>query len=367
MEWSPQQEMALKAVKKWLKDKTSQVFYLAGYAGTGKSTLAFELASGVKKKVFYGAFTGKAAEVMQRKGCTGATTIHSMIYSIDQEAKGWEPKFRLNHAAPCKDAGLIVIDEVSMVDEALALDLLSFGVKVLVLGDPAQLPPVKGAGYFTSGTPDFMLTEVHRQAAENPIIRLSMDVRQKKRLTLGWHGGTRVIRKKDIDDADLIACDQVIVGRNKTRVGYNNIIRRVMGMQPEVPEFGDKLICLRNNREKKLMNGGMWRVVEEPKYNMGCFNLYIHSENAVDAKPTEVNVLKEFFTGNEDKISYEERQSYDDFTFGYAITCHKSQGSQWDNIFINDEKAFMREDAHRWLYTALTRAAEIATIAIDAD
>ena len=58
-----------------------------------------------------------------------------------------------------------------MVDEDLGRDLLSFGKPVLVLGDPAQLPPVKGGGFFTEAEPDVMLTEVHRQAADNPIIR----------------------------------------------------------------------------------------------------------------------------------------------------------------------------------------------------
>lgn len=58
--WSPQQELALKAVRKWLKEKRSreQVFYLAGFAGTGKTTLATSLAADVKGKVMFGAFTG---------------------------------------------------------------------------------------------------------------------------------------------------------------------------------------------------------------------------------------------------------------------------------------------------------------------
>lgn len=190
MSWSPQQEAAIKDVRAWLKDKSRQVFYLAGYAGTGKTTLAKDLAGGVRGEVLYGAFTGKAALVLHRKGCDGASTIHSMIYKLDEEQETWQPSFTLNPFSPVKDADLVIIDECSMVDEGLGRDLLSFGTKVLVLGDPAQLPPVKGEGFFTARTPDVMLTEVHRQALDNPIIAMSMKVREGGRLDPGEYGSS---------------------------------------------------------------------------------------------------------------------------------------------------------------------------------
>src|SRR5690606_12740333 len=159
-------ETALREVSRWLKDPNGQqVFRLFGWAGTGKSTLAVHLAKGVGKVVF-AAFTGKAALVMRKRGCVGASTIHSLIYVLVEE-KGGEPKFVLNHDSDIVDADLVVIDEVSMVGAELAKDLLSFGKKVLVLGDPFQLPPVKDAGFFTNIDPDIMLTEIHRQAADN--------------------------------------------------------------------------------------------------------------------------------------------------------------------------------------------------------
>ena len=148
--WSPQQDEALRAVSEWLKDKSGpQVFRLFGWAGTGKSTLAVHLAQGVRS-VKYAAFTGKAALVMRKKGCKGASTIHSLIYSLVSEKEG-EPKFALDPESDAATADLIVIDEVSMVDESLGRDLLSFGTKVLVLGDPFQLPPVQGAGLLHLG------------------------------------------------------------------------------------------------------------------------------------------------------------------------------------------------------------------------
>ena len=83
--FTPHQDAALKAVAAWLKARpgsrgTPQVFRLFGYAGTGKTTLARHLAEGVDGRVVFGAFTGKAALVMRRKGCADASTIHSMIY-----------------------------------------------------------------------------------------------------------------------------------------------------------------------------------------------------------------------------------------------------------------------------------------------
>src|SRR5882757_10072335 len=167
--FSPQQDAALRAVAEWLKAKpgrgnTPAVFRLFGYAGTGKTTLARHLAEGVEGNVVFAAFTGKAALVMRARGCVDARTIHSLIYR-PKEIESEEPSFVLNDDSEAAQAKLIIVDECSMVDEELGRDLLSFGRPVLVLGDPAQLPPVKGGGFFTEAEPDFMLMEVHRQAA----------------------------------------------------------------------------------------------------------------------------------------------------------------------------------------------------------
>src|ERR1700758_170461 len=188
--FTPQQDAALTAVASWLKAKpgrrdTPQIFRLFGYAGTGKTTLARHVAQGVDGKVLYAAFTGKAAQVMRNKGCAGASTIHSLIYkALESEAE--QPSFELWSDAPAAKAKLIVIDECSMVDAELGRDLMSFGVPLLVLGDPAQLPPVSGGGFFTNAAPDVMLSEVHRQAQDDPIVRLSMQVRAGRGR---WRGG----------------------------------------------------------------------------------------------------------------------------------------------------------------------------------
>src|SRR5438132_710903 len=137
---------------------------------------------------------------MRNKGCDSASTIHSLIYRA-RESGVEQPSFELWDDAPASKAKLIVIDECSMVDAELGRDLMSFGVPVLVLGDPAQLPPIAGGGFFTDVEPDAMLTEVHRQAQDSPIVRLSMQVRAGERLAPGEYGATSVVKRADFDPA----------------------------------------------------------------------------------------------------------------------------------------------------------------------
>ena len=187
MEFSPQQDDALVAASRWLKAGDRQVFRLFGYAGTGKTTLARHLAEDVDGDVLFAAFTGKAAQVLRSRGASKASTIHSLIYRpkgedvVEDEETGKKevlPTFSLNRQSPLSKADLIIIDECSMVDEELGRDLLSFGTPVLVLGDPGQLPPVSGGGFFTEHEPDILLEEIHRQARDNPIIELARQVRE---------------------------------------------------------------------------------------------------------------------------------------------------------------------------------------------
>src|SRR3954463_1748797 len=223
--FTPHQDAALQAVAAWLKAKpgqggTPQTFRLFGYAGTGKTTLVRHLAEAVDGKVLFAAFTGKAALVMRSKGCERASTIHSLIYKT-RESGEEVPSFDLWDESPAAKASLIVIDECSMVDAELGRDLLSFGVPVLVLGDPAQLPPIQGGGFFPEAEPDAMLTEVHRQAADDPIIHMSMAVREGERLEPGRYGESEVVRKAALDPARVLDADQALVGRNVTRRSYN--------------------------------------------------------------------------------------------------------------------------------------------------
>lgn len=366
MRWSSQQEAALKAVGEWLRNPGGKPwFYLAGFAGTGKTTLAMHFAEGVNGDVIFGAYTGKAALVMQHKGCAGAATLHSLIYKLEEEGWGGEPKFKRNSASPVRGAALVIVDEVSMVGEELARDLLSFRTPVLVLGDPEQLPPVKSEGFFTKREPDFMLAEVHRQALDNPIIAMSMDVREGRRLQYGTYGESRVITGREVETDEVLAADQLLVGKNLTRQRYNGRMRHLRGFDGDVPNKGERLICLRNNRVNGLLNGQMWIVDDAAAAKWGNpEDVILKITDEMTDRRVETMARIEDFQGRDVGLTWQELRNYDRFDFGSAITVHKAQGSQWDNVFLFDESDTFREDRSRWLYTGLTRAAERITVVI---
>ena len=363
MNWSPEQDAALQAVSAWMKAAGSpQVFRLFGYAGTGKTTLARTLAEEVDGTVAFAAYTGKAALVLRSKGCPDASTIHSLIYRT-REAETETPSFVLNVDGPAAKADLIIIDECSMVDEDLGKDLLSFGTKVLVLGDPAQIPPVKGGGFFTDAEPDAMLTEVHRQAADNPIIALSMLVRAGRRLDHGTYGDSRVIRRAELGAARVTQADQLLVGTNRSRRAYNQRMRALLGHEHPMPEVGEKLVCLRNDKKKGLLNGGTWLVGALHPMRGSKLKMSVVPEEESRRRPVRISVLPAFFESDEE-IPYALRRDSDEFDFGYALTVHKAQGSQWPDVVLFDESFAFREHSHRWLYTGITRASERLTVVL---
>ncbi|SRR6266702_2059087 len=366
--FTPHQDAALAAVAKWRRAKpgtpgTPQLFRLFGYAGTGKTTLAKHIAQAADGKVVFAAFTGKAALVMRSKGCREASTIHSLIYrALETETE--TPIFELWDDGPASKAKLIVIDECSMVDAELGRDLMSFGVPILVLGDPAQLPPVQGGGFFTDTAPDAMLTEVHRQAQDDPIVRLSMQVRAGQCLVPGRYGVTEVLRREALDPKRVIEAEQVLVGRNVTRRAYNGRMRERRGFGEALPMAGDKLVCLRNNRRKGLFNGGLWVVKERPNPRRVIIKMRIRPEENLGGKAVKVSVRKECFTGAIEEVEWLERKKFDEFDFGYVLTVHKAQGSQWNDVVLFDESAAFRDNRERWLYTGITRAAKRLTVVV---
>ncbi len=406
MKWSLQQIKAIDAVNRWLKTD-QQVFRLFGFYGTGKTTLAKFLVSGAGR-VLFAAYTGKAASVLNSKGCP-AQTIHSLIYQpssrsrvkllelqeelsqlfaelrcepdyapgvggdinndldvkklkkiiLDEQERLKKPCFVLNPDSEARYADLIVIDEVSMVGQKIGRDLESFGVKILVLGDPGQLPPVKGSGYFTEQKPDVMLTEIHRQAAGNPIIELCTKARQGETLKAGQYGDSLVIDGKP--DRDMVMkADQILVGKNATRRSVNLQMRRLLGRgQDDLPVEGDKVVCLRNDREVGVLNGTLWEVTEvELVDGLELMSLSVQAEGDV----ITVSAHTHYFKGIEDQLAYYEIREAQCFDFGYALTAHKAQGSQWPDVFVFDERHVFRHNAKRWLYTAITRAAERITV-----
>ena len=229
---------------------------------------------------------------------------------------------------------------------------------------------MKGEGYFINSQPDVMLTEVHRQAQDNPIIRMSMDIREGRTLQVGTHGSSLVTRSSALGRDRLgelvLGADQLLCGLNRSRVSYNHRIRAMKGLhgvaKPWHPTAADRLICLRNDKDKHLFNGGLWNA-EKIEDLGGKLSMQVAS---LDEKrdPLKVEVFENFFNGTEQEIDWKAKRGTQEFTFGWAITCHKSQGSQWDNVIIFDESGSFREAKRNWLYTAVTRAAEQVTVIV---
>lgn len=372
--WSGQQMIALDKILNWYENGDDLVFYLAGFAGTGKTTLAKEVKRRIGGEVIFTSVTGRACAVMERNGCAPVNTIDSLIYNRQcaeycaddppcrrtcpgrcqyKRAQFWNRTLDLK--SPIATADLVIADEVSMLSRTMGSDLLSFRRPTLVLGDIGQLPAIGDVGYCTNRQPDYHLTEIHRQAAESPVIQLATKARKGERLRRGRYGNSAVV--KDIDNDTLAAVDQIIVGTNRTRHSINRRVRRQFGFHSEVPQPGEKLVCLKNHRDKDLRNGELYSVVEALPDGRGFVEMTLHNDTrrSVDVVAPEAGF---FFSGNGSDLPEQP------FDFGYAITCHKAQGSEWDDVLVFDESAVFRDNASRWLYTAITRAAERVVVVL---
>ena len=395
MKLTSEQAAAIAKAKDWFDNcipLEASIFRVFGYAGTGKTTIAREFAKMVAGKVIFATYTGKAAHVLRSKGCAEAGTIHSLIYLpksksaqrlrdlqkeyVEQadadasqrildtlqreiqteQANLKRPMFSLNTVSPLDRASLLIVDEVSMVDKIMGEDLESFGVPILVLGDPAQLPPIHGGGYFTNQKPDVMLENIQRQAADSRVLRIATQVRQGKGLNDEDH-----IAKGELTIEDLAAYDQILVGTNKSRRVINTKMREYLGRQGSYPVPGDRLICTRNDGETGLLNGSQWKVTGM-LYDSHVDLLYLNIKSVEDEKIfLNIEAHPHVFRGEE--IPYWSMRDAQCFEYAYAMTVHKSQGSQFDSVCIIDEsRCFPAYQRRAWLYTGITRASKEVTI-----
>jgi len=399
IKFSEQQLNAIDTVHKRIK-MGEPVTRLFGYAGTGKTTIAQELAR-TSSRVLYAAFTGKAASVLTRKGCP-ASTIHSLIYTptgsygdkieklkkqLEDDPKNVElaaelkearkraqqPGFKFDpEGSELNEADLLVLDEVSMVDQKIANDLLSFGVPILALGDPAQLPPVGSGGYFTKGgekAADALLTQVERHTGA--VIDLATRIRKTQERP--EVNGSTVVRR--IGQQAALGFDQVLVGTNKTRWAKNRTLRRLLGHGDQLLYPNERIICLGNNKDLGVLNGQQFIVAgiqDGLKENTTEGYLTCECDDPAESeqldycsvchwRPRWIPMWDHGFEGiagetELKEISYGKSKTAMHATYGYAITVHKSQGSEWGNVLIIDESPVFRKDGWRWLYTAVTRA-----------
>src|SRR5262249_51628547 len=182
--------------------------------------------------------------------------------------------------------------------------------------------------------------------------------------------GARALRRdrggaaRRIGSSACIGADQVLVGRNATRRAYNARLRERRGFADALPMAGDKLVCLRNNRRKGLFNGGLWVVRERPKARRQIIRMRLKPDEELGDRMIKVSVRPECFTGAIEEFEWPARKPYDEFDFGYVLTVHKAQGSQWDDVVLFDESGAFPDNRDRWLYTGVTRAAKRLTVVV---
>ena len=373
MELTKGQELGLKiACERYNNNKDYTV--IAGYAGTGKTTLVQFIIKALKlrdSEVVFISFTGKAALVLKNKGCPNAMTAHKLLYYSEENPDGTfthTPRKRLE-----KKYSLIVCDEASMLPQEMIDLLLSHGVHVLFLGDNEQLPPIDGDQTILNN-PHVFLDEITRQALDNPIIKLSMDIRDGKSFIYGGDKQCRIMPRDKVTNALLLGADEIIVGKNATRHKMNEYLRQIRWGDKYTydPIEGEKCICLKNDwntvgtNGDPLINGQIGtihnlKVVEMKPYGKILYadflsddggvykDLMIDYKLLVDGSPTiNADNWKKFAGWPKPK----------QFAFAYAITCHKSQGSEFDRVIVYDEAFGDAEQKRRWRYTAVTRAAK---------
>ncbi len=385
---------AEKLIEDWFLHSTKQVFVLAGYAGTGKTTIlkhvvCEKLNLTPDDSAAFVTPTGKAATVLIRSGIPAAT-LHKLIYQSITEEKKIELNGKIitveklsfkRRDSIDKSIKLIVLDEASMVSDEVLYDLTEFGVKLLLCGDNAQLPPVEGLNGFLT-EPDYTLKTIVRQQLGNPIIKLSEMAREGKFIPYGNYGGSCVVMSKRILTGEkrkraLLHADQIICGTNKTRVQINDEVRKMKGLG-QFPENGDKLICTLNNWETfidsemrfNLVNG-IIGTVKQPFYDFEKSIGFIQfkpeflEDFCPEALPIDLGIFEsgyyrykrgDYFEKTDESGQAVSAFTLNRFEYGYCISCHKAQGSEFDNVIIFDESYAFKEDKNRWLYTAITRA-----------
>lgn len=364
---SPEQSAVIRQVVDWYRDpKGAQEFYIAGYAGVGKSTVANIAIEELKERadvrnVVTCAYTGKAAHVLRKKGVESASTIHGAIYSPQEDSDG-HVTFALAPDGLAANADIIVLDECSMVGPEIADDLRSFGKRILVMGDPGQLPPIKGQGVFTVRTPDAFLREIHRQAAESPIIRIATMARNGQRIQPGDYGDGVIVEKltRETQAAVYRKDTQAICGKHTVRWAYTQRIRARRGFAARTPQPGERVICCKNDRQHGLFNGAIGTLLDIRSDRMSTdYEFDVRLDDA-DRPHKELTVNPWLFRQHFENDLRRPRiaKGTQEFDWGYVLTCHKAQGSEWPHVTIVDDSRTFREDADRWLYTAITRASE---------
>ena len=392
---SSDQEEVFAQTLGWV-DSHNPLLRFGGLAGTGKTTLLAALAKHVtiQKSVAFCALTGRAASVLANKlaqqGMVTGTnvdaqehycgTIHGLLYTPKYNKKtgellGWSKRQFLSHQ-------LIVVDEASMVPREIFEDLKRLGVPILAVGDHGQLAPVGGHDFNLMDNPDIRLEKIHRQAENNPIIQLAAEVRRSGMIDPQLADGThvRVVSSDGVgphlqrlfrQPAENVLDTAVLCYTNRTRVEINKRARALRFGYTGVPEWpvrDDVVVCLRNLHDYGIYNGFRGFYTNEPR------PASTHWVKGTIDFPLESRQLTENVSRYHFMRSYPIREFSDLapfcprswkevgplFDYGYGLTVHKAQGSQFSDVVLFSERPRKvdPDEYKRWLYTAVTRASE---------
>ncbi len=410
------------AIFEWSKrhaTQKQQVLTAGGVAGSGKSTLLALFAAETDLFVAYACLTGRAASGLAKKlkdagvrttlrvhppnrdgsdrtdheaSLPYCSTIHGLIYrpikdTDTQERTGWELRQELD-----RRYDLIVIDEASMVDEKMEEALRSFGLPILAVGDHAQLPPIEGKSSLLV-KPHLRLEKIHRQAESSPIIRLSRVIREEGRFDKSLEDGERLafrpysMLERAVELSARSPLENTFLSfRNSTRTKINKIARKKLRLTGN-PKRGEPLIALQNyppvyNGMRGLLTDDSAHPDSLPEWMLRTSIIFpeedlsaqlfdicapqLNREGSKDKKgnriPYKFSRLDELRSAGVKVRDFEEAGRL--FDFGYALTVHKSQGSQFPHAIVamdwilNDPFV----DGRRLAYTAVTRAQERLTI-----
>lgn len=320
---------------------------LGGYAGTGKTTVIRAIVERYGTKgLAVCAPTGKAAHVLRSKGVEGACTLHSLIYTPRGTGADGQVRFvRTKGEVP----RVVIVDEASMLSVQLVRDLERVVKYVFYVGDHGQLEPV-GDDPGLMLAPDIRLEAIHRQAEDSPIITFAHHVRlghapatfgADARVQHGW-------------TADLADFDVILVGYNESRRKVNAWVREQRGFSGKLPQVGEQIICLRNSSDYEVWNGmtATVRTIDTTRCRMTVDTDDGPRANVpFDPAQFGAATVKPYERGRKG-------QSVPTlWDFGYAITCHRGQGSEFARVAVVEE---LHSDwsAARWRYTAATRASQ---------
>jgi len=355
---SPDQEAAIEAIEVWAEDSDRRQFVLAGLAGTGKTTVSARFERSTLHPVVIGTPTGKAAQVLRSKG-SKAETIHKLAYQFRGQSEDGDLLFDYQGLSYADQEVILLIDEASMVNSRIYEDLSRSGYKILFVGDHGQLPPVGGDPGIMR-RPDAALEQVHRH--DNLLLEFAHAVRaDKRRLPSGDE--VQLCRQGTSDyyeaeqEADVIVCLKNATRHNINRARLFDLI----GDEPEddIDLFhaavGHEIpvICVQNNYRLQIFNGQAMklRVTNAQDAEFG----YVVGDLNVDGQvKSNVLVNTGAFLSNPGDLKHDDSMAQLDF--GWALTCHKAQGSEFDHVLVIDETWPSFDSRVRWRYTAATRA-----------